>query len=339
MMKAARLHAAGDVRIEDIPRPEPGPGEALIRVRAVSICPSDWRMYVDGHAGGVVPERPMVQGHEFSGDVVALGEGVAPDGPFRPGVRVAVEPSWPCGECDMCLAGRGNICRRVRFASFPPVDGALAEYIACPVSALAALPEGVSYALGALAEPLGVSMHAVRLAGNVDHSSVCILGAGVIGVGCLLLAKGNGAGPITVVEPVEDRRELPQTLGAQTVVPRMEALQASGYEADVVLECSGDSEALDQAVRLAKPGGCIVVVGIPRDERITFDMSVARRRELGVVFSRRSHDTITEAVRLMASGEVDLSGLPMATFALEDTEAALRLTGSPGRFLRAVVTP
>ena len=338
-MRAARLHAARDVRIEHVPRPEPGVGEALIRVHAVSICPSDWRMYADGHAGGVVPERPIVQGHEFSGEVVALGPDSDPSLAVQIGARVAVEPSWPCGECDMCVAGRGNICRHVRFPSFPPVDGALAEYIACPIGALAVLPDGVPYELGALAEPLGVSMHAVRLAGSIHGAGVCILGAGVIGIGCLVLVVRKGAGPVTVVEPIGDRRTLPTALGAHAVVPHMESLLATGYEADIVLECSGDSSALDQAVRLARPGGRIVVVGIPRDERITFDMSIARRRELTVVFSRRSHDTITEAVRLMADGEVDLSVLPMVRYTLDDTEAAMILTGSPGPFLRAVVMP
>ncbi len=337
-MKAARLYAARDVRIEDIPRPRPRPGEALIRVRAISICPSDWRMYVDGHAGGVVPERPIVQGHEFAGDVVELGAGCPDGGPIATGIRVAVEPSWPCGHCDMCVAGRGNICRHVRFPSFPPVDGALAEYIACPISALAALPDHVPYERGALAEPLGVSMHAVRLADPTPGASVCILGAGVIGIGCMLLIGRRGCGAITVVEPIEDRRSLPAGAGVRSV-PSMEQLLSEGFEADIVLECSGDSRALDQAVRLAKPGGRIVVVGIPRDERITFDMSVARRRELTVIFSRRSHETIVEAVRLMATGEVDLSALPMAMYPLEETEAALCLTGAPGRFLRAVVTP
>jgi L-iditol 2-dehydrogenase len=335
-MKAARLHGARDVRIEDIPAPMAGPGEALIRVRAVCICPSDWRMYVDGHAGGVFPDRPMVQGHEFSGEVVALGPGV--DGPPI-GTRVAVEPSWPCGDCDMCRAGRGNICRRVRFPSFPPVDGALAEYIACPVSALAALPDALTYEEGALAEPLGVAMHAMRLSGACSGDAVCILGAGVIGVSCLLLSLRAGVRRIVVVEPCEQRRALPPALGAATVAASSAELEEARSEADIVMECSGDSAGLDQAVRLARPGGRIVVVGIPRDERITFDMSVARRRELSVVFSRRSHETIHEAVRLMGSREVDLSGLPLRHFSLEQTESALRLTGQPGAALRAVVTP
>lgn len=339
-MRAARLHGARDVRIEDVPAPKPGPGEALVRVRAVCICPSDWRMYVDGHAGGVAPDRPIIQGHEFAGEIVAFGPGVEPS---RPGLdvsaRVAVEPSWPCGTCDLCQAGRGNICRNVRFPSFPPVDGALAEYIACPISALAVMPEVLSFEEGALAEPLGVSMHAVRLADPQPGHTICILGAGVIGMGCLVLSQARRAGEITMVEPVAARQTLPVHRGAHQVAASYLELVQRGYEADIVLECSGDSAALDQAVRLARPGGRIVVVGIPRDERITFDMSIARRRELTVVFSRRSHETIVEAVDLLASRRVDFAELPMRRYALEDAEDALIATGRAGEALRAVVLP
>ena len=339
-MRAARLYGAGDVRIDDVPAPTPGAGEVLIRVRAVTICPSDWRMYVDGHAGGVVPDRPIIQGHEFAGDVVELGPGVAATHPdICPGLRVAVEPSWPCGVCDLCLAGRGNICRNVRFPSFPPVDGALAEHIVCPASALAVMPEDLSYEEGALAEPLGVSMHAVRLAHPAPVEQVCILGAGVIGIGCLMLCQSRGCASIAIVEPVSARHTLPRRLCADPIAVSHDDLINVRFEADVVLECSGDSHALDQAVRLARPGGRIVVVGIPRDERITFDMSVARRRELTVVFSRRSHETIHEAVRLMAKRVVDFSDLPMRRYPLDQTEQALQATGEVGETLRAVVAP
>ncbi len=335
-MRAARLYGARDVRIETVERPSAGPGELLVRVRAVTICPSDWRMYADGHAGGIVPSRPIIQGHEFAGDVVACGDGVVAP---TVGSRVAVEPSWPCGACDMCASGRSNICRQVRFPSFPPVDGALAEYIVCPASATWPLPRDVTYEEGALAEPLGVSIHAMRLANVHAGESVCILGAGVIGIGVLFLSLLRQAGPVTVVEPIAERRRWSADRGNCRAVATFTELVEVGYEADVVLECSGDSSALDQAVRLARPGGRIVVVGIPRDERITFDMSIARRHELTVLFSRRSHGTLSEAVDLLGTRQVDMRSLPMAHFPLERTEDALLLTGHPGPYLRAVVVP
>lgn len=335
-MRAARFYGPREVRIEQVPRPIPGPNEVLVRVRAVTICPSDWRLYVDGHAGGVVPERPLIQGHEFAGDVAEIGSSVRG---AAVGTRVAVEPSWACGECDMCKAGRGNICRRVRFPSFPPVDGALAEYVACPAEAVYPLPDELTYEEGALTEPLGVSLHAVKLAGLSHGQSVAVLGAGVIGLGVLILGRLYGCPDVAVVEPQAERRRLPGELGARHVVAQYEDLKRQGYEADVVFECSGDNAALDQAVRLARPGGKVVVVGIPRDERITFDMSVARRHELTVLFARRSWNAVPEAIRLLASREVDFQVLPLRVFPLDDVAEALELTGHPGPVLRAVVVP
>jgi L-iditol 2-dehydrogenase len=335
-VKAARLYGARDVRIEEIPMPEPGPGQVLVRVRAVSICPSDWRLYTDGHAGGVVPERPIIQGHEFSGDVSALGDGVTG---LAVGMRVAVEPTWPCGDCDMCRGDRPHLCRRVVFPSFPPHDGALAEYIVCPAASVCPLPDNVGYAEGALVEPLGVAIHAVRLACLMPGETVAILGAGTIGICTLFLARMNGPKRVAIVEPVAARRVWPRQIGADPVVGTYRELLAQGFEADVVFECSGDHDALGQATLLARPDGRIVVIGIPRDENITFDMSIARRRELTVIFSRRSKNTLVQAVELAASRRVDLKSLPVRRYSLEQTAKALESAGQAGPALRALVEP
>ncbi len=314
-MKAARLHAARDVRVEEVPTPRPGPGEVLVRVRVVSICPSDLRLYQDGHASGVVPDHPMIQGHEFSGDIAALGEGV--EGPPI-GTRVAVEPSWHCGNCDMCRRGYHNLCRNIVFPSFPQRDGALAEYITCPAHSVCPLPDSVSYVEGALTEPLGVGIHAVRLAQLSAQDHVAFLGAGAIGMCTLQAAKARGVRRMAVVEPLEGRR----------------------LEFDVVFECSGSNEAVEQAMQLARPAGRVIVVGIPHPDRVSFDSTIPRRRELTVIFSRRSRDTLSEAVELIASGRVDVKSLPTRHFTLEQVAAAMEATAArPADMLRAVVTP
>jgi L-iditol 2-dehydrogenase len=335
-MRAARLYGASDVRVDEVAVPTAGPGEALVRVRAVSICPSDWRLYVDGHAGGKEPEWPFVQGHEFAGDVVALGSDVA--GP-APGTRVAVEPSWPCGSCDMCREGKHHICRHVRFASFPPHGGALAQYVVVPHDALFPLPDALDYVAGALSEPLCVALHATRLAQLRPGESVVLLGAGVIGVSTLQMALAEGVGPTAVIEPVAERCALPQELGAAQVFASLNEATAAGVEADVVFECSGDIPALDQCIRLARPGGRIVVIGIPRCEEITFDIATARRHELTITFSRRSFGMVEEGLALLASGALRLRDLPLQRFALDQTTEAMEMTGRPGRNLRAVVEP
>lgn len=307
-----------------------------MRVRAVAICPSDLRLYKEGHASGVVPDHPMIQGHEFSGEVAALGEGV--DGP-PVGTRVAVEPSWHCGECDLCRSGHENLCRNIVFPSFPQRDGALAEYIACPAFAVRALPDEASFVEGALIEPLGVGIHAVRLAQAEPGQRVAILGAGTIGMCVLLVLYARGVHAVSVVEPIPGRRAWPEKLGAHVVASHEELLDA-GFEADVVFECSGDSAAFDQALRLTRPAGRVVVVGIPHPDEVRFDSTTPRRRELTVIFSRRSRDTLAEAIELIASGRVDLSALPTRKFTLEQTAEAMAATAArPGDMLRAIVVP
>lgn len=337
-MIAARLYAPREIRVEEMPTPEPGPGEVLVRIRAVSICPSDLRLYEENVAsGGVVPDHPMILGHEFSGDIAGLGEGVV--GPPE-GTRVAVEPSWACHECDMCQLGLPNLCRAIIFPSFPQRDGALAEYITCPASSVFPLPEGVSYEEGALVEPMGVAIHALRLAQLGGQDRVVVMGAGAIGVFVIMLARRAGVNSLSVVEPIAGRRELPRRLGAAVVAASHEDLLSAGLEADVVFECSGDNRAIGQALPLVRPSGKLVIVGIPHPDEVCFDSAVPRRRELTLVFSRRSRNTLEEAVGLLASRELDLSGFPLRHYSLAEAAAALEATAErPGDMLRAVVTP
>lgn len=335
-MRAARLYGARDVRIVETPDPVPGVGEVLVRVQAVAICPSDWRMWLDGHAGGFVPEWPITQGHEFSGDVAGVGADV---GGLSMGDRVAVEPSWHCGNCDQCRAGRTNICRKVRFPSFPPEDGALAEFICCPAHAVCRLPDAVSYTAGALAEPLGVSMHAVRLASAGATERVVIQGAGCIGTFAIRLLSLQGVRDIRLVEPSPGRREWAAGLGLAAIYPDCASALADGVEGDLVIECSGAATALDEALRLTAPAGRVVVVGIPRDERASADLSLARRRELTVIWARRSRNTLDEAVRLVASGAAGAGLVPVRAWPLDLAGDALAATGEPGAVLRQIVEP
>lgn len=335
-MRAARLFGARDVRVVEVPDPAPSVGEVLLRVRAVAICPSDWRMWLDGHAGGFVPEWPITQGHEFSGDIVTLGGGV--EG-LSVGDRVAVEPSWHCGSCDQCRAGRTNICRRVRFPSFPPEDGALSEMICCPAHAVRRLPDAVSYIAGALAEPLGVSLHAVRLSHASSAERVIVQGAGCIGSFAARLLAHQGVGNLSIVDPSPERRAWAGSLPVRAVYESCEAVLADGAEADLVIECSGAGTALDEALRMAAPAGRIVVVGIPRDERASADLSLARRRELTITWARRSRDTLDEAVRLVATGVVGAEGIPTRSWPLDCSGEALEATGRPGPELRQIVEP
>ena len=309
-----------------------------MRVRAVAICASDIGMYSNGCAsGGVYPSGPISQGHEFSGEIAAHGE----DAEAPPvGSRVAVEPSWHCGECDLCREGLFNLCRNIVFPSFPPRDGAMAEYITCPDCSVAALPDDVSDIEGALTEPLGVGIHAVGLAGLSGSESVAVLGAGMIGISTMMVAKLQGIGAIGLAEPVAARRDFAAQMGAQVTASSAAELVEGGLAPHVVFECSGNDAAFGQAVNLVRPNGRIVVVGIPGTTELCFDPDQMRRHQITVVFSRRSLNTLQTAVEMMASGRVDLGGIPVRTFTLDEAPQAFELAArGPGPELRMVVLP
>jgi L-iditol 2-dehydrogenase len=335
-MKAARLYGAKDIRVEEVPTPQPGPGEVLIRVRAVAVCPSDLRIYQDGHASGTYPDHPLIQGHEFAGDITELGPGV--EG-WALGTRVAVDPFWYCGACDMCQAGHTNLCRKIVVPSFPQRDGALAEYIACPVYSLRLLSEGTTYLEGALVEPLSNAVHAVNLANLEPGQSVVILGAAAMGMSVLLVARALGAGQIAVVEPLEGRRGWPSELALGPVAASYQELADAGLEFDVVFECSGNHKAFNQALLLAKPAARVIIVGVPHPDDVTFNSVAPRRKELTIIFSRRSRES-AQAMELLAQGKVDLKAFAVHQFTLEQTQEAFEATAAqPGDMLRAMVIP
>lgn len=339
-MKAARLFGARDVRLVDDPPVVAEPGKILVRVEAVAICASDVNIYEDGHAGGLYPDHPLIQGHEFSGTVAALGEGV--EGP-PVGTPVAVEPSWHCGHCDLCQRGLENLCRNIIFPSYPQEDGALREFINCPPFAVYPVREGVDPVQRALMEPLGVGVHAVRLAQLQPGESIGILGAGTIGMCVMVVARAYGWESFYVAEPKEDRQELPRKLGAKMVASSWEDIDQKlprEQHPDVVFECSGDNAAVEQAMRLVRPGGRVVIVGIPHPDEVTFNSTVPRRKELSVFFSRRSRNTLAECVRLVESGEVDLSIFPFRDYSLDDVKAAFEAAVErPEGVLRVIVRP
>ena len=337
-MKAAKLFGARDTRVVETETPQPAPHEVLVHVRAVAICASDIDIYKNGCAsGGVYPPGPMIQGHELSGEVAALGE--AADAP-PVGARVAVEPSWYCGECDLCREGLTNLCRNIVFPSYPPRDGALAEYIACPGFSVEPLPAEVSDIEGALTEPLGVGIHAVRLAELSGQEKVGILGAGMIGISTMLAAQVQGIDHLYVAEPVAERRAVAAEYGATVTAASAAELIEAGIEPEVIFECSGDNPALGQSLDLVRPAGQVIMVGIPHPSEVCFNCERSRRNQITIKFSRRSLHTLKESVELIAVRKVDLSRVPVRTFSLDETPRAMEIAAAgPGPELRLVVIP
>lgn len=319
-MRVARLSEVGRLALTDEPAPVPGPGEALVRVAAVGLCGSDLHWYADGSIGDAQLTRPLVLGHEIAG-VVASGP--------REGQRVAVDPAVPCGTCAVCLEGHRNLCPTVRFAGHGAVDGGLRELMAWPEALLHPLPDGLPAADATVLEPLGVAVHALDLAHVRLGSTVAVVGCGPLGLLLVQLARAAGATGVLAVEPLAHRREAALHSGADRAVDPAdvtpEGMFARGLTdtgVDVVLEVAGSAAAVELAVRAARPGGRVVLVGIPDDDRTSFPASVARRKGLTLAVARRMKDVYPRAISLVERGLVDVAGLVTARFPLADVAPA-----------------
>lgn len=313
-MKALVWHGAGDLRLESVPEPVAGPGDAVVEVAYCGICGTDLHEYLHGPVmirpsphplTGEAP--PLALGHEFSGRVVALGAGVTG---FSIGQRVAVDPCWRCGECAWCLRGEYNICRKggsVGLAS----AGALAERVRVPAAGLVPLPENVDDMAGALAEPLAVGLHAVRRGGVVPGMAIAIIGFGAVGAAVAAAALAAGVTDVFVSEPEPGRRELAAGLAVtecfdprEVDVRRELYLRTGRIGPDVVFECTGHRELLPVAVDTARRGGRVVMVGIGGEGDAALDPRRLVLWERELVGSLGYRGDVHHAVDLMAAGRI-----------------------------------
>jgi L-iditol 2-dehydrogenase len=338
-MTAVRLYGPRDLRVDQVPRPgPPGPGQALLRVTAVGICGSDLHSYLDGRIGDTQIERPLILGHEFGAVVEAVGPG-AEDGnfaPLQPGTRVAVDPAQPCGRCEMCEQGHPNLCYRLHFCGSFPDDGSLAEWMIMPAHTCFPVPDSIDDAGAALLEPLGVAIHAIDLAKLQVANSVVILGAGCIGLCLLQLARLSGADPVFVVDQFDWRLAVAERYGGtpinlRQVDPVQTVRQATGGRGvDVAMEAAWADQSVQWAAEMARLGGRLVLVGIPGDDQLQLKHSTVRRKGLTMRAARRMKHTYGRAIRLAASGKVDLNGLISHRFPLTQTPEAFALNADYG---------
>ncbi|GAA0529701.1 NAD(P)-dependent alcohol dehydrogenase [Paractinoplanes ferrugineus] len=318
-MRVARLFGAGDVRLADEEVPVPGDGESLVEVRSVGLCGSDLHWFTEGAIGDAVLSRPLVLGHEMAG--------VIRGGP-RDGTRVAIDPAIPCGHCAPCLDGDPNLCLNIVFSGHGGCDGSLRQFMAWPSHRLHPIPDGIGDDEGALLEPLGVALHAYDLAHAKLGRTVAVIGCGPIGLMLIQLARLAGATRIIAADPRPHRAAAAAALGAEI----------TDGEADLVFEVSGSNEAVDAALRTAKPGARVVLVGIPDGDTTTFTASHARRKGLTLVMSRRMGEVYPRAIDLVARRLVDLTPLVSRTFGLTEIDAALA-TAAAREGLKIVVHP
>jgi L-iditol 2-dehydrogenase len=317
-VRIVRLHSAGDLRLHEEDPPVAGPGETLVRVTDVGICGSDLHWFEEGGIGDAQLTRPLVLGHEIGG--------VAHDGPLA-GTPVAVDPAIPCGLCRQCRAGHRNLCPSIRFAGHGAQDGGLREIIAWPTELLHPLPTALGPTVGAVLEPLGVAIHALDLAHLRTAASVAVIGCGPIGLLVVEVALASGATSVLAVEPLPHRRAAARERGADVVLSPHEVTQRlHTLEVDVAVEAAGNDTAVEQAMALVRPGGRVVLAGIPNEDRTSFPASLARRKGLTIALVRRMKDDVYDrGIRLVESGRVDATSLVTSSFRLDEAATAFDL--------------
>jgi L-iditol 2-dehydrogenase len=341
-MRAALLHGIHDLRLAELARPEPAPGEVLLKVATVGVCGSDVHYYQHGRIGSQVVERPIIMGHEFSAWIADLGAGVSG---LEVGQLVAVEPGISCGQCELCLHGHPNLCPHVRFCGTPPIDGVFAEYTVMPAENCFPLPEGMSEIEGAMLEPLGIAIHSVDLGHLKAGQTVAVLGAGPVGLLIAAAAKAAGASGIYVTEPLAYRRQFALDYVAdaafgpdsQDIVAEV-LKETNGRGVDVAFEAAGAADTPQQAAAVTRIGGKVVVAGIPADGQMNMRADTVRHKGLTIKIVRRMKHTYPRAIRLVQSGMVDVKPLATHQLPLERVADAFQMVaGYDDGVLRAMI--
>ncbi|GAA4978044.1 zinc-dependent dehydrogenase [Actinoplanes utahensis] len=346
-MKVVRFHAPGDVRFEDAPEPEAGPGEVKIRVRNCSTCGTDVKISKFGHHH-IHP--PRVMGHEIAGEIVEVGDGV--EG-WAPGDRVQVIAAIPCGECAECRRGRMTICPNQVSMGYH-FEGGFAQYMVVPrevlkVDGLNRIPDGVSFAEASVAEPLACALNAQNLARVGDGDDVVVIGSGPIGCLHVRLARARGAARVFLVELSRQRLEMAAELVkpdaaicAGETDPVEEILKLTdGRGADVIITAAASGKAQEQAIQMAARQGRISFFGgLPKDDpTITCDSNLVHYRELMIVGANGSSPAHNaEALELVASGAVPVADLITHRLPLESAIDAFGIVAR-GEAIKVTIEP
>ena len=326
-MKAMALTGIRQMQTQDVPDPVINlDKDVVIQVAAVGVCGSDIHYYTTGRIGSMIVEYPFVVGHEAAGTVVEVGKGVRN---LKPGDRIAIDPAMPCGQCDQCLAGRAHTCRNNHFLGCPgQAEGCLSEYVTVPEESCFPLKPTTSFHQGVLSEPIAIAVYAAKLAGKLDGARVGILGAGPIGASVLLAIRHAGAQEVYVTDKIDARLDMARGLGADwTGNPDAEDVVGEIVEReplllDYVFECCGKQEAVDQAVELLKPGGKLMMVGIPEFERVSLHIHTVRRHEICFQNVRRQNECTQLALDMIQAGELDVGPLVTHQYDFAETKSA-----------------
>ena len=330
IMKAMMLTGIRQMEMKEIQEPVLAKSnDVKIKMSVMGICGSDIHYYTQGQIGSQKVQYPFTVGHEGAGVVVEAGRSVKR---VRPGDQIAIEPAMPCWVCDQCLAGRHHTCRKLRFLGCPgQAEGCLMEYIVMPEESCFPLKGKLTPDNGSISEPLAIGVYAVKKSGGIKGLNIGIFGYGPIGMSVMLVAKTQSVGKIYVTDIIDERLAISRKEGAfcmgnpirENIVEKI--MQKEPLGLDLAFECCGKQEAFDHAIELLKPGGKLIVVGIPEFERWSMNVENTRRREISLQFIRRQVDCVEEALEMMNNRSIIIDNMVTHRFPFSRTKEAFDL--------------
>jgi len=332
-MKAAFLTGLKQFEIQQVPDPKIiHDTDVLIRIKTVGVCGSDIHYFTSGRIGTQIVQFPFIVGHEAAGVVEKTGKKV---NHVKPGQRIAIDPALSCGRCDQCKAGREHTCRKLVFLGNPKqMAGCLSEYIVLHEKCCYPIKNRMTFEQATLSEPLAIGVYAVKRSMLPAQANVAILGAGPIGMSVFHVLRTNKVGNIFVTDKIEERLMYSKKLKPKwTGNPNRADIvkEISNIEPlllDVVYECSGDPQAIAQALQLLKPGGNLVLVGIPDVNETTFPIHELRRKEITIINIRRQVHCTQKAIDLLDRGRINMDSMVTHHFSLEETQKAFDLVAN-----------
>ncbi len=332
-MKAAVLTGIGRMEVREVPDPKIAKDtDVLLKIEKVGVCGSDVHYFETGRIGSQVVKFPFIVGHECAATVARVGKKVKH---VRVGDQVVVEPAVSCHACDQCNRGRENTCFNLRFLGTPGQgDGCLSQFIVMPEECCFPTKGKLTMEQGALCEPLAIAVYTVKQSHLPAGADVAVLGAGPIGLSCMTVARAQGARTCYMTEKIPERVKLAAGNGATWVGNPLKEdivgaiLKQQPLGMDIVYECAGQQETIDQAVDLLRAGGTLMLIGIPRDDRISLSIDKIRRKEVTIINVRRQNGCTQAAMDLIASGRVNVDFMVTHRFGLDDVQDAFEMVAA-----------
>jgi L-iditol 2-dehydrogenase len=326
-VKAVFLTGIRQMELRDVPKPSiEKDTDVLLKIEKVGVCGSDVHYYVTGRIGSQVVQYPYLVGHECSGTVEAVGKAVTK---VKAGDKVVVEPAVSCHKCQQCKMGRENTCYNLRFLGTPGQgDGCLREYMVMPEENCFPVNGAITLEEGVLCEPFAIGVYSVKQSQIPKNAKIAILGSGPIGLSCMVAALAKNAKAIYMTDKLDYRVEVAKKAGAtwagnpekQDIVKAI--LQREPLGVDVAYECAGQQDTIDEAIEVLRPGGVLMLIGIPQTERVSFTIDKGRRKEISIINVRRQNGCTQKAIDLVASGKAKIDFMITHRFKIEKTKEA-----------------